>query len=263
MADISKIKLPDGTTHDIHNTKYTFTSGTNSFKVSASDSTGIPQTVIVTPSIANNITGTGTRGYLAKFNSENTITNGVELGESTTTFLRNDGTWATPPSGTDTKNTAGATDTSSKIFLVGALEQSANPQTYSDDQVYVTNGTLTAGNAQATVLGVVPSNGTSGGISLYAGTGNVDTYGIAFRTTANMGKHGYIQGDWATYFTMNNVDNRGWIFRRVTTGNVASISTQGNAVFNGSVTVGGNSANTSGCRMEFNTTTQSVDFVFN
>ena len=141
MADISKIKLPDGTTHDIHNTKYTFTSGTNSFKVSASDSTGIPQTVIVTPSIANNITGTGTSGYLAKFNGPNTITNGVALGESTTTFLRNDGTWATPPSGTDTKNTAGYTNNTSKLFLIGALEQSANPQTYSNSNCYI-NGSV-------------------------------------------------------------------------------------------------------------------------
>lgn len=44
----------------------------------------------------------------------------------------------------DTKNTAGSTDTSSKIYLIGATEQSANPQTYSDDQVYVTSGQLDA-----------------------------------------------------------------------------------------------------------------------
>ena len=50
------------------------------------------------------------------------------------------------PSGalfTDTKNTAGSTDTSSKIYLVGATTQSANPQTYSDGEVYATSGTLT------------------------------------------------------------------------------------------------------------------------
>lgn len=40
------------------------------------------------------------------------------------------------------KNTAGSTDTSSKIFLVGATSQAANPQTYSDNQVYATNGQL-------------------------------------------------------------------------------------------------------------------------
>ncbi len=45
---------------------------------------------------------------------------------------------------TDTKNTAGSTDTSSKIYLIGATEQANNPQTYSDDQVYVTNGQLDA-----------------------------------------------------------------------------------------------------------------------
>ena len=63
------------------------------------------------------------------------------LGSSTTTYLRNDGSWATP---TDTKNTTGSTDTSSKIYLVGATSQAANPQTYSDNQVYATNGQLDA-----------------------------------------------------------------------------------------------------------------------
>ena len=45
---------------------------------------------------------------------------------------------------TDTKNTAGSTDTSSKIYLIGATEQAANPQTYSDNEVFVTNGVLDA-----------------------------------------------------------------------------------------------------------------------
>ena len=44
---------------------------------------------------------------------------------------------------TDTKNTAGSTNTDSKIYLVGATSQAANPQTYSDSEVYTTNGTLT------------------------------------------------------------------------------------------------------------------------
>ena len=44
---------------------------------------------------------------------------------------------------TDTTNTAGSTDTSSKIFLVGATSQAANPQTYSHDTVFVdTEGAL-------------------------------------------------------------------------------------------------------------------------
>ena len=48
----------------------------------------------------------------------------------------------------DTKNTAGATDTSSKIYLVGATEQTANPQTYSDDEVFTTSGVLTTKKVQ-------------------------------------------------------------------------------------------------------------------
>lgn len=55
-------------------------------------------------------------------------------------YLRGDGTWQTP---TNTKNTAGSTDTSSKIFLVGATSQAASPQTYSHDTAFVdTNGRL-------------------------------------------------------------------------------------------------------------------------
>ena len=43
----------------------------------------------------------------------------------------------------DTKNTAGSTNTSNKIFLVGATSQAANPQTYSHDTAYVgTDGYL-------------------------------------------------------------------------------------------------------------------------
>ena len=53
---------------------------------------------------------------------------------------------ASVPSGavfTDTKNTAGSTNSSSKLFLVGATSQAANPQTYSHDTAYVgTDGYL-------------------------------------------------------------------------------------------------------------------------
>lgn len=64
MADISKIKTPDNTTYNLKD--------------------------------ANAVTGSGTSGYLAKFNGSKSITNGPQLGSSTTTFLRNDGNWATP-----------------------------------------------------------------------------------------------------------------------------------------------------------------------
>lgn len=73
---------------------------------------------------------------------------------------------------------------------------------------------------------------TDGGITLYGGDVN---YGIIFRTTKNQGTHGYVSGDWATYFTMSNSAGRGWIFKRWGVENVASISTDGNAYFNGHI----------------------------
>lgn len=54
---------------------------------------------------------------------------------------------------TDTKNTAGSTDSSSKLFLVGATSQAANPQTYSHDSAYVgTDGHLYSNSVQVVNL---------------------------------------------------------------------------------------------------------------
>ncbi len=89
------------------NTTYTFANGTNGFTVTPSG--GSAQTVTVTPSISNNVTGSGTSGYLTKFNGANTITNGPALGSDTTKFLRNDGSWAVPP---------GTSSGGNKIFIV-------------------------------------------------------------------------------------------------------------------------------------------------
>lgn len=55
--------------------------------------------------------------------------------------------------GTDTKNTAGATDSSAKLFLVGAQAQTANPQTYTQDTAYVgTDGHLYSNSKQVVNL---------------------------------------------------------------------------------------------------------------
>ena len=42
----------------------------------------------------------------------------------------------------DTKNTAGSTNSTSKLFLIGAPEQSANPVTYSESGCYISGGQL-------------------------------------------------------------------------------------------------------------------------
>lgn len=76
------------------------------------------------------------------------------------------------------------------------------------------------------------ASGTDGGITLYNSN---DNYSIFFRKTANQGTYGKVTGDWATYFLMSNTANRGWIFKRKDVGGVASISTDGNAVFKGNI----------------------------
>ena len=56
-------------------------------------------------------------------------------------------------SATDTKNTAGSTNSSSKLFLVGATTQAANSQTYSHDTAYVgTDGHLYSDSKQVVNL---------------------------------------------------------------------------------------------------------------
>ena len=207
-------------------------------------------TISTGPLEAAGFTGTITSGRVV-------VSNGTRGGLSASAY-----TIATSvPSGavfTDTKNTAGSTDTSSKIFLIGATSQAANPQTYSDNEVYVTSGTLQTKvtQASATICANTANSSTAGGLSLYATDPTV--YGVIFRGTGNQGTHGYVTSDWATYFTMSNSDNRGWVFRRNSSGNVASIDTKGRMVLNGSVTVGSTSAG--GC-MQYNSTNHCIDFV--
>ena len=71
---------------------------------------------------------------------------------------------------------------------------------------------------------------TYGGVSLYSTSDPITEYGITFRGTGNYGKIGKVQGDWATYFTMDSSYNRGWIFRSGGI-NYASISARGEAYF--------------------------------
>lgn len=73
---------------------------------------------------------------------------------------------------TDTKNTAGATNTSSKIFLIGATAQNANPQTYSHDTAYVgTDGCLYSGGSK-----VLTAHQTIYNLTLQAGTFSAKTF---------------------------------------------------------------------------------------
>ena len=71
-------------------------------------------------------------------------------------YLRGDGTWATP---TNTKNSAGTTNkVGTKMFLVGATAQSANPTTYSNVNVYIgTDNCLYSNQLKVLTSSDVPS----------------------------------------------------------------------------------------------------------
>lgn len=98
------------------------------------------------------------------------------------------------------------------------------------------NYDFTVGTATKGGIGVAnTSSSTGNGISLYGGAvPNSDgtaksgkpTYGLFFGGTGTFGKHGGVQGNWATYFTMDTSANRGWIFLKDETA-VASISNDG------------------------------------
>ena len=77
---------------------------------------------------------------------------------SNVTFNNSNGTLTinSSASGTDTKNTAGSTNSNSRLFLIGATSQAENPVTYSNSQIYATSGTLYTNNLAA--LGIIESD---------------------------------------------------------------------------------------------------------
>ena len=167
-----------------NNTTYSFTGGTNCFYVTPSD--GTQQTITVTPSITNNITGSGTSGYLTKFNGTNTVTNGPALGSDTTKFLRNDGSWAVPPG--STPDLSGYVTLSTLQTISGKKVFTANhggSSTITSDLDAIklaavsrdgTKGTYMPGIAWNN-LEVWSSNAYVGGAQAWIGTRMVDTAG--------------------------------------------------------------------------------------
>jgi len=160
MAEISKITLPNGNTYDIKDTvayahatdanRLTTATSSGLYKIAATEYGHVSSLTAVTKA---DITGLGI-----------------------------------PGSDNDTKNTAGSTNSSKKLFLIGAETQAANPQTYSQDTAYVgTDGklysnskvVLTGGSNASSAVTIIPSTTdvysmTSAG-SVTAGTKNVPT----------------------------------------------------------------------------------------
>lgn len=138
-SDITALGIPSSDT----NTTYTFASGTGNFTVTPSGgskqtvSIGKPSTAGTADKVANTLTFTG---YQSKsYNGSAAVSVAIP---SKVSDLTNDSGYIT--SYTDTKNTTGSTNSSSKLYLVGATSQASNPVTYSNSGVYTQSGAIYA-----------------------------------------------------------------------------------------------------------------------
>lgn len=138
-SDITALGIPSSDT----NTTYTFASGTGNFTVTPSGgsaqtvSIGKPSTAGTADKVANTLTFTG---YQSKsYNGSAAVSVAIP---SKVSDLTNDSGYIT--SYTDTKNTTGSTNSSSKLYLVGATSQASNPVTYSNSGVYTQSGAVYA-----------------------------------------------------------------------------------------------------------------------
>lgn len=138
-SDITALGIPSSDT----NTTYTFASGTGNFTVTPSGgsaqtvSIGKPSTAGTADKVANTLTFTG---YQSKsYNGSAAVSVAIP---SRVSDLTNDSGYIT--SYTDTKNTTGSTNSTSKLYLVGATSQASNPVTYSNSGVYTQSGAIYA-----------------------------------------------------------------------------------------------------------------------
>ena len=99
------------------------------------------------------------------------------------------------PSNSDTKNTAGSTNSSSKLYLIGATSQAANPQTYSHDTCYVgTDGCLYSDGMKVSVEGhthTSATNATKLTTTSTTGETSLTTYNLPFTSATSTGANAY------------------------------------------------------------------------
>lgn len=138
-SDITALGIPSSDT----NTTYSFSSGNGGFTVTPSGgssrtvSIGKPSTAGTADKVANTLTFTG---YQSKsYNGSAAVSVAIP---SKVSDLTNDSGYIT--SYTDTKNTTGSTNSSSKLYLVGATSQASSPVTHSNSGVYTQSGAVYA-----------------------------------------------------------------------------------------------------------------------
>lgn len=138
-SDITALGIPSSDT----NTTYSFSSENGGFTVTSSGgfsqtvSIGKPSTAGTADKVANTLTFTG---YQSKsYNGSAAVSVAIP---SKVSDLTNDSGYIT--SYTDTKNTTGSTNSSSKLYLIGATSQASSPVTYSNSGVYTQSGAVYA-----------------------------------------------------------------------------------------------------------------------
>lgn len=138
-SDITALGIPSSDT----NTTYSFSSRNGGFTVTSSGgssqtiSIGKPSTAGTADKVANTLTFTG---YQSKsYNGSAAVSVAIP---SKVSDLTNDSGYIA--SYTDTKNTAGSTNSSSKLYLIGATSQASSPVTYSNSGVYTQSGAVYA-----------------------------------------------------------------------------------------------------------------------
>lgn len=146
MANIKKIKVGT-TTYDIYD-------ATAARSAHNHDDRYYTETEINTK-LANYIPKslTSAKGDLIYASAANTPTR-LSIGSNGQFLSIADGIpkWVNNPN-TDAKNTTGSTDSTEKLYLVGAKSQAANPQTYSNSKVYIQNNKLYSNGTEVSVIG--------------------------------------------------------------------------------------------------------------
>lgn len=96
---------------------------------------------------------TSANGLMSK--EDKTKLNNIESGATKVTETTVSG-WGFKKTDTDTKNTAGSTNSNSMLYLIGATSQAENPVTYSNNQIYTINDTLYT--SELAVRGIISSD---------------------------------------------------------------------------------------------------------
>lgn len=168
--------ITSGTAYNcLYNTSLKFTPSTGNLETTQLNGVTVGLSPKFTDSEVSTLTlaSGSTTGTSLSFGSKYTLT----AGSKTVSFTM-------PSSPTDTKNTAGSTNSASKLYLIGATEQSANPQTYSNSRLYYSSGLQSeSGNNNACTR--IAQSSSSLSVVYYDASLSPDTTGLFITSSGN------------------------------------------------------------------------------